>query len=127
MGRCAIPGTPRRCRVTGIKPTYGRVSRFGMIAFASSLDQGGLISVSAEDAALVLGAMAGFDARDSTSVDTPVPNYVESLDAPLAGLKIGLIKEFFDKGLAPDVEQCIREALKVYEKLGATLVEVQLP
>ncbi|HET7809888.1 MAG TPA: amidase family protein, partial [Steroidobacteraceae bacterium] len=104
-----------------------RVSRYGMIAFASSLDQGGLISQSAEDAALVLGAMAGFDTRDSTSVDTPVPNYVESLDAPLAGLKIGLIKEFFDKGLDAAVEQCIRDALKVYEKLGAKLVEVKLP
>jgi aspartyl-tRNA(Asn)/glutamyl-tRNA(Gln) amidotransferase subunit A len=115
------------CGVTGIKPTYGRVSRYGMIAFASSLDQGGLISVSAEDAAMVLGAMAGFDPRDSTSVDTPVPNYVADLDQPLSGLRIGLIKEFFDKGLEPDVEQCIREALKVYEKLGATLVEVKLP
>ena len=86
------------CGVTGIKPTYGRVSRYGMIAFASSLDQGGLISQSAEDAAMVLGAMSGFDPRDSTSVDTPVPNYVETLDAPLAGLKIGLIKEFFEQG-----------------------------
>src|SRR3982751_2068851 len=89
------------CGVTGIKPTYGRVSRYGMIAFASSLDQGGVIAQSAEDAAMVLQAMSGFDARDSTSVDTPVPNYVESLNAPLAGLRIGLIKEFFDKGLEP--------------------------
>ncbi len=71
------------CGVTGIKPTYGRVSRYGMIAFASSLDQGGVISQSAEDAAMVLGAMSGFDTRDSTSVDTPVPNYMESLNAPL--------------------------------------------
>ena len=115
------------CGVTGIKPTYGRVSRYGMIAFASSLDQGGLIAQSAEDAAMVLGAMSGFDTRDSTSVDTPVPNYVETLNAPLAGLRIGLIKEFFDKGLEPAVEQLIREALKVYEKLGATLKEVKLP
>jgi aspartyl-tRNA(Asn)/glutamyl-tRNA(Gln) amidotransferase subunit A len=115
------------CGVTGIKPTYGRVSRFGMIAFASSLDQGGLIGVSAEDCALVLNAMAGFDPRDSTSVDTPVPNYVAELDKPLAGLKIGLIKEFFDKGLEASVEKCIREALAVYEKLGARLVEVKLP
>jgi aspartyl-tRNA(Asn)/glutamyl-tRNA(Gln) amidotransferase subunit A len=103
------------------------VSRYGMIAFASSLDQGGLISISAEDAAMVLGAMAGFDPRDSTSVDTPVPDYVATLDAPLAGLRIGLIKEFFDKGLAPAVEKCIREALAVYEQLGAKLVEVKLP
>src|SRR5882672_1914650 len=115
------------CGVTGIKPTYGRVSRFGMIAFASSLDQGGLISQSAEDAALVLGAMSGFDPRDSTSVDAPVPNYAATLDAPLAGLKIGLIKEFFDTGLDASVEKLIREALKVYEKLGAKLVDVKLP
>ena len=115
------------CGVTGIKPTYGRVSRYGMIAFASSLDQGGVIAQSAEDAAMVLGAMSGFDPRDSTSVDTPVPNYVETLNAPLAGLKIGLIKEFFEKGLDSSVEKLIREALKVYEKLGAKLVEVKLP
>jgi aspartyl-tRNA(Asn)/glutamyl-tRNA(Gln) amidotransferase subunit A len=115
------------CGVTGLKPTYGRVSRFGMIAFASSLDQGGVISVSAEDAAMVLGAMSGFDPRDSTSVDAPVPNYVATLDAPLAGLKIGLISEFFGQGLNASVEQLIREALRVYEKLGATLVDVKLP
>ncbi len=115
------------CGVTGIKPTYGRVSRFGMIAFASSLDQGGVVTTSAEDAALVLGAMAGFDARDSTSVDRDVPNYVAGLDEPLSGLRIGLIKEFFDQGLDRDVEKCIREALAVYEKLGAKLVEVELP
>jgi aspartyl-tRNA(Asn)/glutamyl-tRNA(Gln) amidotransferase subunit A len=115
------------CGVTGIKPTYGRVSRFGMIAFASSLDQGGLIALSAEDAALVLEAMSGFDPRDSTSVDAPVPNYAAGLDAPLTGLRIGLIKEFFDKGLEPAVEQCIRAALAEYEKLGAKLVEVKLP
>src|ERR1700688_4360317 len=77
------------CGVSGIKPTYGRVSRFGMIAFASSLDQGGLITRSAEDAALLLAAMAGFDERDSTSVDAPVPDYVAALEQPLAGLKIG--------------------------------------
>jgi aspartyl-tRNA(Asn)/glutamyl-tRNA(Gln) amidotransferase subunit A len=115
------------CGVTGIKPTYGRVSRYGMIAFASSLDQGGLIGISAEDCAMVLGAMAGFDPRDSTSVDAPVPDYVADLEQPLAGLRIGLIQEFFDKGLERDVEQCIREALAVYEKLGAKLVEVKLP
>src|SRR5687767_1824062 len=115
------------CGVTGIKPTYGRVSRYGMIAFASSLDQGGIISQSAEDCALVLEAMAGFDPRDSTSVDTPVPNYAATLDAPLAGLKIGLIQEFFEKGLDGSVEKLIRDALRVYEKLGATLVDVKLP
>jgi aspartyl-tRNA(Asn)/glutamyl-tRNA(Gln) amidotransferase subunit A len=115
------------CGVTGLKPTYGRVSRFGMIAFASSLDQGGVISQSAEDAAMVLRGMAGFDPRDSTSVDAPVPDYVAELDAPLAGLKIGLISEFFGGGLDASVEKLIREALKVYEKLGAKLVDVKLP
>jgi aspartyl-tRNA(Asn)/glutamyl-tRNA(Gln) amidotransferase subunit A len=115
------------CGVTGFKPTYGRVSRYGMIAFASSLDQGGLIAQSAEDTAMVLGTMAGFDPRDSTSVDTPVPNYLETLNAPLAGLKVGLISEFFGGGLNRDVEQLIREGLKVYEKLGAKLVDVKLP
>jgi aspartyl-tRNA(Asn)/glutamyl-tRNA(Gln) amidotransferase subunit A len=115
------------CGVTGIKPTYGRVSRYGMIAFASSLDQGGLIAQSAEDCALVLEAMAGFDPRDSTSVDTPVPNYAATLDAPLKGLKIGLIQEFFEKGLDSHVEKLIRDALAVYQKLGATLVDVKLP
>jgi aspartyl-tRNA(Asn)/glutamyl-tRNA(Gln) amidotransferase subunit A len=115
------------CGVTGIKPTYGRVSRYGMIAFASSLDQGGLIALSAEDAAMVLQAMSGFDPRDSTSVDTPVPDYVAGLDAPLAGLRIGLISEFFGHGLDANVEQLIREALEVYEKLGARLVDVKLP
>jgi aspartyl-tRNA(Asn)/glutamyl-tRNA(Gln) amidotransferase subunit A len=111
------------CGVTGLKPTYGRVSRYGMIAFASSLDQGGVITTTAEDAALILREMAGFDA----SVDTPVPDYAASLNAPLAGLKIGLLKEFFDKGLDPENERRIREALATYEKLGATLREVSLP
>lgn len=115
------------CGVTGIKPTYGRVSRYGMIAFASSLDQGGVISVTAADAALILREMSGFDPNDSTSVDTPVPDYVATLEAPLTGLKIGLVKEFFDKGLDPQSEQCIREALALYERLGATLREVSLP
>ncbi len=115
------------CGVTGIKPTYGRVSRYGMIAFASSLDQAGLITVSAEDAALLLGAMAGFDERDSTSVDTPVPDYSATLEEPLAGLRIGLVREFFDKGLDRECEQRIREALAVLERLGATLHEVSCP
>ncbi len=115
------------CGVTGIKPTYGRVSRYGMIAFASSLDQGGIITVSAEDAALVLTAMAGFDPRDSTSVDRPVPDYAAALERPIAGLKIGLLKEFFEKGLEPQNERCVRAALAVYERLGASLREVSLP
>ena len=115
------------CGVTGFKPTYGRVSRYGMVAFASSLDQAGVIASCAEDAALVLRAMAGFDANDSTSVDTPVPDYLQTLGAPLAGLKIGLLKEFFDKGLDAQNEKRIREALAVYERLGAQLREVSLP
>jgi len=115
------------CGITGIKPTYGRVSRYGMIAFASSLDQGGVLTVSAADAALLLREMAGFDANDSTSVDTPVPDYVAALEQPLAGLKVGLLREFFDQGLDAHNEQRVREALKVYEQLGARLTEVSLP
>ena len=115
------------CGITGIKPTYGRVSRYGMVAFASSLDQGGALTTSAADAALMLREMAGFDPNDSTSVDTAVPDYVAGLDAPLAGLKVGLLKEFFDKGLEAENERRIREALAVFEKLGARLREVSLP
>jgi aspartyl-tRNA(Asn)/glutamyl-tRNA(Gln) amidotransferase subunit A len=115
------------CGVTGLKPTYGRVSRYGMIAFASSLDQAGTITISAEDSALVLQAMAGFDPRDSTSVDAPVPDYRSALDAPLAGLKIGILKEFFGDGLQPEVETPVREALAAFRKLGAVVKEVSLP
>nr|WP_298728753.1 Asp-tRNA(Asn)/Glu-tRNA(Gln) amidotransferase subunit GatA [uncultured Steroidobacter sp.] len=113
--------------LTGLKPTYGRVSRYGMIAFASSLDQAGTLTYTAKDAALVLRDMAGFDPRDSTSVDTPVPDYLATLDQPLAGLKIGLLKEFFEGGLEESTAKLIREALQVYERLGAKLVEVSLP
>jgi aspartyl-tRNA(Asn)/glutamyl-tRNA(Gln) amidotransferase subunit A len=115
------------CGVTGLKPTYGRVSRYGMIAFASSLDQAGTITVSAEDAALALAAMAGFDPRDSTSVDEPVPDYRAALDAPLKGMKIGILKEFFGDGLLPAVEAPVRAALAQFEKLGAAVREVSLP
>ena len=115
------------CGVTGIKPTYGRVSRYGMIAFASSLDQAGVITVSAEDAALTLQAMAGFDPKDSTSVDVPVPDYRAALEAPLAGMKIGILKEFFGEGLAAEVEKPVREALAELVKLGAVVKEVSLP
>jgi aspartyl-tRNA(Asn)/glutamyl-tRNA(Gln) amidotransferase subunit A len=115
------------CGVTGLKPTYGRVSRFGMIAFASSLDQGGLITRSAEDAALLLGAMAGFDERDSTSVELPVPDYSATLEQPLKGLKIGVLKEFFDKGLEPVIEQHIRAALDLLRSEGAVIRDVSLP
>jgi aspartyl-tRNA(Asn)/glutamyl-tRNA(Gln) amidotransferase subunit A len=115
------------CGVTGIKPTYGRVSRYGMIAFASSLDQGGVITVSAEDAALTLQAIAGFDPKDSTSVDEPVPDYHAALDAPLAGVRIGIVREFFGEGLSPEVEGPVREAIATLQKLGATMREVSLP
>ena len=112
--------------VTGVKPTYGRVSRFGMIAFASSLDQAGVLARSAADAAIVLQAMAGFDPQDSTSIDTPVPDYSAALDQPLAGLKIGLLREFFE-GLEARNNALIHDALKVYRSLGAQTVDVSLP
>jgi aspartyl-tRNA(Asn)/glutamyl-tRNA(Gln) amidotransferase subunit A len=115
------------CGITGLKPTYGRVSRYGMIAFASSLDQGGPFARSAEDAALVLAAMAGFDARDSTSVERAVEDYRATLDAPLTGLKIGLPKEYFGDGLDAGVGAAIEAALEEYRKLGAQLVEISLP
>jgi aspartyl-tRNA(Asn)/glutamyl-tRNA(Gln) amidotransferase subunit A len=115
------------CGVTGLKPTYGRVSRFGMIAFASSLDQGGLLTRSAGDAALLLGAIAGFDERDSTSVELPVPDYSAALEQPLKGLKIGVLKEFFDKGLDPAIDQLLRAALDVLRSQGAVIKEVSLP
>jgi aspartyl-tRNA(Asn)/glutamyl-tRNA(Gln) amidotransferase subunit A len=113
--------------ITGFKPTYGRVSRYGMIAFASSLDQAGVLTLTVRDAALLLAQMAGFDPRDSTSVDTPVPDYVGTLEQPLAGLKVGLVKEFFEKGLEEESGKLIREALRLYEQLGAKLIEVSLP
>jgi aspartyl-tRNA(Asn)/glutamyl-tRNA(Gln) amidotransferase subunit A len=115
------------CGVTGLKPTYGRVSRYGMIAFASSLDQGGVIAATAEDAALMLTAMAGFDARDSTSVDAPVPDYASLLGKSVAGLRVGVVKEFFDAGLDADNARRIEEAIALYRKLGATLTDVSLP
>ncbi len=115
------------CGITGIKPTYGRVSRFGMIAFASSLDQGGSFARSAEDAAALLQVMAGFDARDSTCIDTPVPDYSRSLEDSIDGLTIGLPEEYFGEGLVPEVEQAIRQAVKEFEKLGARVKPVSLP
>lgn len=113
--------------ITGFKPTYGRVSRYGMIAFASSLDQAGVLTLTAEDAALLIGAMAGFDPRDSTSADLPVPDYAATLSDGLRGRRIGVPKEFFDGGLEPESAAAIRDALKVYQALGATLVELSLP
>ncbi|MCG8534169.1 MAG: Asp-tRNA(Asn)/Glu-tRNA(Gln) amidotransferase subunit GatA [Pseudomonadales bacterium] len=115
------------CGITGLKPTYGRVSRWGMIAFASSLDQGGPMTQTAEDAALLLNAMAGFDPKDSTSTDIDVPDYTADLNTPLDGLRIGLPKEFFEKGLDSNVESVVQEAIKQYEKLGATVVDIELP
>jgi len=115
------------CGITGIKPTYGRVSRYGMIAFASSLDQAGPMTQTAEDAALVLGAMAGFDKRDSTSVDQPVPDYSADLDRDLKGLRIGLPKEYFSEGLDNEMARVIDDAIAVYRDMGAELVEISLP
>ncbi len=113
--------------LTGFKPTYGRVSRYGMIAFASSLDQAGVLAQSAEDAALVLRAMAGHDPRDSTSVDTPVPDYVAGLGRPAKGLRIGIIREFFGEGLEQGVGAAVRAAIEVFRGLGAKVAEVSLP
>ncbi len=113
--------------ITGTKPTYGRPSRWGMIAFASSLDTAGLMTQTAEDAALVFNAMLGFDPKDSTSLDRPAEDYTRSLGMSVRGLKIGVPKEFFGAGLQPDVEAAVRAALAEYEKLGAQLVPISLP
>ncbi|MFZ2972089.1 MAG: Asp-tRNA(Asn)/Glu-tRNA(Gln) amidotransferase subunit GatA [Ferribacterium limneticum] len=115
------------CNLTGLKPTYGVVSRYGMIAFASSLDQGGPMAASAEDCALLLNTMVGFDERDSTSLDRPVEDYTRDLEKPLSGLRIGLPKEFFGEGCDAEVMAAVRAAIAEYEKLGATTVEVSLP
>ena len=115
------------CNLTGLKPTYGVVSRYGMIAFASSLDQAGPMAASAEDCALLLNTMAGYDERDSTSLDRPSEDYGRDLAQPLAGLRIGLPKEFFGAGCDPEVMAAVQEALAEYRKLGATTVEVSLP
>ncbi len=116
------------CGITGIKPTYGRASRYGMIAFASSLDQAGPMAHSAQDCALLLSSLCGPDPdRDSTSLDVPAEDFSRSLDERLDGLRIGLPKEFFGDGLSGDVRQAIEQALRVYESLGATCVEISLP
>ena len=115
------------CGITGLKPTYGRVSRYGMIAFASSLDQAGPMTRTAEDAALMLNVMAGYDLRDSTSVDIAVPDYTADLNESIEGLKIGLPKEFFSEGLNGDVAKVIESAVKEYEKMGAVIKEISLP
>ena len=115
------------CGITGLKPTYGRVSRWGMIAFASSLDQGGPMARTAEDCAIMLGAMSGFDAKDSTSIDRPVDDYIGALGNDLKGLKIGLPKEYFGEGLDADVAKAIEAAIGEYKKLGAEVIEISLP
>ncbi|WP_263078225.1 Asp-tRNA(Asn)/Glu-tRNA(Gln) amidotransferase subunit GatA [Endozoicomonas sp. Mp262] len=115
------------CGITGIKPTYGRVSRYGMIAYASSLDQAGPMTRTAEDAAIMLNTMAGFDHRDSTSIDKAVPDYTATLNDSLDGLTIGLPKEYFTAGLDGEVEQTIHNAIAEYEKLGAKVKEISLP
>jgi aspartyl-tRNA(Asn)/glutamyl-tRNA(Gln) amidotransferase subunit A len=115
------------CGVTGLKPTYGSVSRYGMIAFASSLDQGGPITTSAGDAALLFQAMAGFDPRDSTSLDRPRADCLATLDASLAGLRIGLPEEYFDVGLDAGVARAVEDAIAVYERLGAKTMRISLP
>ena len=115
------------CGITGLKPTYGRVSRYGMIAFASSLDQAGPMASTAEDAAILMQAMAGFDKRDSTSSQEDVADYVSGLDNDLTGLKIGVAKEYFNEGLDPAVEQSVRSAIEKYRELGAEVVDISLP
>ena len=115
------------CGVVGLKPSYGRVSRFGLIAFGSSLDQVGTLTHDVADAALLLQAIAGHDPRDATCADAAVPAYVQTLEEPVRPLVIGVPREFFAEGLSPEVEAATRYALRVYEDLGAKLVDVSLP
>ena len=113
--------------VSGLKPTYGAVSRFGMVAFASSLDQGGPLAKSAEDLALLMNAMAGYDARDSTSLERPAEDYTRALELPLAGLRIGMPSEYFSAGVEPDVLARVREAARWFESQGARVIDIELP
>ncbi len=115
------------CGLTGIKPSYGRVSRYGMIAFASSLDQGGILATSAEDAAMVLQAISGFDPRDSTSLQLEVPDYCSVLDLSIAGKTIGLPREFFGDGVDHEVAAIIQQSVRQLESMGAKTIEVELP
>jgi len=115
------------CGITGLKPSYGRVSRWGMIAFASSLDQGGILAQSAEDTALMLNTMASFDTRDSTCIDHPIPDYCADLNNSLEGLSLGVPREYFGEGLHPGTEAAVRDAIKVLEAQGAKIKEVSLP
>jgi len=115
------------CGVVGFKPTYGRVSRYGLVAFASSLDQIGPLSKDVTDTAILMNILAGYDPKDSTSVDVPVPNYKKSLVDDVKGLKIGYVKELLGKGIDKEVKKSIEDAMKKYEELGATLIEVSMP
>ncbi len=115
------------CGITGLKPTYGRVSRWGMVAFASSLDQGGPMTRSAEDAAMLLNAMAGFDPKDSTSIEREVSDFTATLNDSLEGVKIGLPREYFSEGLDGGVENVVQEAIAEYRKMGAEVVDIELP
>ncbi|MDH5471896.1 MAG: Asp-tRNA(Asn)/Glu-tRNA(Gln) amidotransferase subunit GatA [Gammaproteobacteria bacterium] len=115
------------CGITGLKPTYGRVSRYGMIAFASSLDQGGPMAQTAEDCALLLNAMAGFDRRDSTSLELDVPDYTADLSKAIKGLKIGLPKEYFGEGLDAGVAEVVNQAIQQYKAMGAEIIDISLP
>ncbi len=115
------------CNVVGLKPTYGRVSRYGLVAFGSSLDQIGPITKTVEDSAILLNVIAGHDERDSTSANVPVPDYTQALKRGVKGLRIGLPKEYFVKGMDPEVEAAVREAGKIYQKMGAEIKEVALP
>ena len=123
----SIRQTAALCGISGLKPTYGTVSRYGMIAFASSLDQAGPMARSAEDLALMLNVMTGFDPRDSTSLQRDKEDYTRGLSNPLSGLRIGLPKEFFAEGLSNDVAQAVGAAIAEYKKLGASIVEISLP
>ena len=115
------------CGITGIKPTYGRISRYGMIAYASSLDQAGPMTKTAEDAAIVLNSMAGFDPKDSTSAQKETPDYTKNLGKSIKGLKIGLPKEFFSEGLDSNIEQVIMQSISQFESMGAKIHEISLP
>jgi len=115
------------CGVVGLKPTYGRVSRYGLIAFASSLDQIGPITKNVEDCALLLSVIAGYDERDTTSVDIPVPDYTEFLDSDIKGLKAGVPKEYFVKGLDAEVEKAVKSAIEIFKGLGVEIIELSLP
>tara|TARA_B100001245_G_scaffold231090_1_gene211490 strand:+ start:937 stop:2412 length:1476 start_codon:yes stop_codon:yes gene_type:complete len=112
---------------TGIKPTYGRVSRYGMVAFASSLDQGGVITRSSEDAALLLGIISGFDERDSTSSEEQVPDYLSTINNPIKGLRIGYIRQHFDEGLEKNNEKLVNKAIEVFKEQGAKFIEIDMP